>query len=51
MKLETFAKLAAIVNQTEIERSVIAFQHKTVGMRDFGLEDIRSWFRSCISMP
>lgn len=48
MKLEAFAKLAAIFEQTEVEkvRRIAYFQHKAVGMREFGFEDIRSWFEN-----
>lgn len=48
MKLDTFAKTAGIVDQNEVEkvRSIAYFQHKTAGVREFGLEDIRSWFET-----
>ena len=48
MKLEAFAKSAAIFDQTEVEkvRLIAYFQHKAAGMREFCLEDIRSWFEN-----
>lgn len=48
MKLETFAKSAKIFDQNEVEkvRLIAYFQHKTAGKREFGLEDIRSWFEN-----
>jgi hypothetical protein len=46
MKLDAFAKLAAIVDQTEIEkvRLIAYFQHKTAGLREFGIDDVCNWF-------
>lgn len=46
MKLDTFAKVAGIVDQTEVEkvRLIAYFHHKTSGVRDFSMDDVCAWF-------
>lgn len=46
MKLDAFAKLAGLFEQTEIEkvRLIAYFYYKTAGIREFELDEVRDWF-------
>lgn len=46
MNLQSFAKIAELAKQTELEkvRRLSYYFHKTVGKRDFSVADIATWF-------
>lgn len=48
MKIESFAKACALLDQTEVEKvRLLAFYHlKTVGTQEFSIEDARKWFEA-----